>query len=406
MLNNQVISNYLFNIMQIKNLYQQRWFIVFISILGIFLQSSCASKTSDAQKQEQGLEQGLEQGQEQGRQQQQGQQQDAGQGLSAVEFPTEPIRFINPSYEISVPAELKAYEQVSVFAKVSGFVKTIYVDRGDRVSKGQLLAVLEAPEIKQKYLSDKSTQQQVYADYLFAKQAYDRLEEAAQTSGAVAAIELERAAGRMMSAKSAYEAAQAGTAQAAELQQYLRITAPFDGIITERNISVGALVGMASSQYLFKMAQSDRLRLTVSLPERHAAAVQLGMPATFTISSQPGREFETKLSRTAGFLQQNDRSLALEFDVQNTDKKIQGGDYAQVKLKLKREQPTFWVKNSAVLKTQSGLFVLQLKDQEIIKINITEGIRVDSLTEIFGNLTPEAEILIKPSEEIREGKIN
>jgi len=77
-----------------------------------------------------------------------------------------------------------------------------------------------------------------------------------------------------------------------------------------------------------------------------------------------------------------------------------------VKLKLKREQPTFWVKNSAVLKTQSGLFVLQLKDQEIIKINITEGIRVDSLTEIFGNLTPEAEILIKPSEEIREGKIN
>jgi membrane fusion protein (multidrug efflux system) len=110
-----------------------------------------------------------------------------------INYPTASVQFINPEYEISIPAELRPYEQVAVFAKVSGFVKKLYVDRGDHVRKGQLLAVLEAPEMNQRYLSDKATEQKIYSDYLFARQAYDRLKDASTTSGAIAAIELERA---------------------------------------------------------------------------------------------------------------------------------------------------------------------------------------------------------------------
>lgn len=323
----------------------------------------------------------------------------------AVNYKTAPVQFINPEYEISVPAELKPYEQVALFAKVTGFVKKMYVDRGDRVRKGQLLAVLEAPEMQQQYLSDKSSEQKVYSDYLYAKQAYDRLVTASKTTGAVADIELDRAKSAMKSAKSAYDASRAGTAHSSQLQQYLRITAPFDGIITQRNVSVGALAGTGSNTPLFMMAQGNKLRLTLSLPEKHAASVKQGMPATFTISSQPGKIFDAKLSRTSGLLDQQDRSLTLEFDVSNPSGELQGGDYAQVKLKLQRKAPSYWVKNKSVLNTQSGMYVLTMNNDEVKRIAVSEGIRLDTLTEVFGNLSIEDKIILKPSEEIKEGKI-
>src|SRR5690606_28215399 len=207
-------------------------------------------------------------------------------------YPTAPVQFINPEYKISVPGELKPYEQVSIYAKVKGFVKQLYVDRGDRVHKGQLLALLEAPEMEQQYLSNKSNEQKLYSDYLYAKQAYERLVDASTTTGGVADIELDRAKSTMESAKSAYQASQAGTAHCAQLQQYLRITAPFDGVIMQRNVSVGALAGTASNIPLFLMAQGNTLRLTLSLPKRHATSVQRDVQATSTVSAQPGKIFD------------------------------------------------------------------------------------------------------------------
>jgi len=316
-------------------------------------------------------------------------------------YATASVQLIQPEYELSVPAELKPYEQVAVYAKVTGFVKQLYVDRGDHVRKGQLLALLEAPEMEQQYLSDKSTEQKIYNDYRYAQQAYDRLVEASATTGAVAAIELDRAKSTMKRAKSAYEASQAGTAHASQLRDYLRIQAPFDGIITERTVSVGALAGTGSSAPLFKVAQSNTLRLTLALPEKHAASVNAGMQATFTVSSQQGKTFEAVLSRTSGLLDPQDRSLTLEFDVPNSTSELQGGDYAQVNLKLQRKNPSYWVPGKSILNTQSGTYVMTLNDQEIRRIPIKEGIRLDTLTEVFGNLSPEDRIILKPSEEIK-----
>jgi len=176
-------------------------------------------------------------------------------------------------------------------------------------------------------------------------------------------------------------------------------------VITQRNVSVGALAGTGSNTPLFYMAQGNKLRLTVSLPEKHAASVHSGMPATFTISSQPGKTFDARLSRTSGLLDQQDRSLTLEFDVNNASGELQGGDYAQVNLKLQRKNPTYWVHSKSVLNAQSGTFVLTLNDDQIKRIAVNEGIRLDTLTEVFGHLSPEDNIILKPSEEIKEGKI-
>ena len=338
---------------------------------------------------------------------QSGQEKEQAQNTEAkpVTHATAPVQLLNPEYEILVPAELKPYEQVAVYARVTGFVKQLYADRGSHVRKGQLLALLEAPEMEQQYLSDKSTEQKVYSDYLYAKQAYDRLAEASKTTGAVADIELDRAKSAMESAQSAYEASKAGAAHAAQLQQYLRIAAPFNGVVTQRNVSVGALAGAGTDTPLFTMAQGDKLRLTLSLPEKHASSVKPGLQAVFTISSQPGKTFHAVLSRTSGLLDQQDRSLTLEFDVSNPSGELQGGDYAQVKLKLQRKNPSHWVPGKSVLATQSGTYVLALNDNEIKRIPVKEGIRLDTLTEVFGNLSGNDHIILKPSEEIPEGQI-
>ncbi len=326
--------------------------------------------------------------------------------VKSMSYPTVSVQLINPEYEISLPAELKPYEQVAIYAKVSGFVQRMYVDRGDHVRKGQLLAVLEAPEMEQQYLSSKSSEQQVYNDYLYAKQAYDRLVDASKTVGAVADIELDRAKSAVESAQSAYNASKAGTAHASQLQQYLRITAPFDGVIIERNVSVGALTGTGSDLPLFMMAQGNKLRLTLSLPEKHAGSVKKDMPARFTVSSQPGKTFNAVLSRTSDLINQQDRSLTLEFDVNNPSGELRGGEYAQVKLKLQRKDDSHWVPSRSILNTQSGTYVMTLNNKSIKRIAVNEGIRLDTLTEVFGNLSLGDSIILKPSEEIKLGKIN
>lgn len=322
-----------------------------------------------------------------------------------VTYATTGVEFDNPLYEISVPAELEPAEQVAVYAKITGFVQKLLVDRGDQVKKGQLLAVLEAPEMEQQYLSDKSTQERMHSDYLFAKQAYERLVEASNTNGAVAAIELDRAKTAMESAQAAYEASKAGAAHSSQMQQYLRITAPFDGVISQRNVSAGALAGPGSELPLFEMAQHQNLRLSLSLPERHAASVKNGAKASFTVNSLPGEVFEAELSRTSGLLDQSDRSLKLEFDVDNSSGKLQGGEYAQVNLKLQRSAPTFWVPSESVLYTQSGTYVMTQNNNEIRRIPVREGIRRGGLTEVFGDLSSEDSIIVKPSEEIKVGPI-
>src|SRR5699024_3960597 len=212
--------------------------------------------------------------------------------------------------------------------------KTMQVDIGEYVTKGQLLAVLEAPELNQKYVSDKSAEQKVYSDYQYAQQNYERLKEASATEGAVAALELDRAKSAMNSAKSAYEASKAQTGHSEQMQSYLEITAPFNGVITEKNVSEGALVGPGSGQPIFRLAQGDNLRLKIALPEKHAASIRDTMRVNFTVNSQPGESYEAILSRSSRLINRADRSMALEFDVSNTQQKLNGGEYAQVKLNL------------------------------------------------------------------------
>lgn len=310
-----------------------------------------------------------------------------------------------PFYTVNLPGELKPYEEVKIHAKIKGFVKKIHVDRGSVVKKGQLLAVLEAPEIMQQYLSAKSDEIKYDQEYIFAKQAYERLKKAAETGGAVAEIELDKALSDLNSAKAAVEASKAQSGIPAQMNSYLRITAPFDGVVMERKVSDGALVG-DNTEELFTLAQTGKLRLTIAIPEKYSQSVHQGMKVKFTVNSLPGDSFEALLSRSANVIQKDGRALYTEFDVINHIGNLNGGEYARVQIQLQRSNESIWVPTSSVIRTQSGTYVLKVDDQQKVKRTlIIEGGRIDTLQEVFGELNEEDRIVKNASEELKEGAV-
>ncbi|MGY0038024.1 efflux RND transporter periplasmic adaptor subunit [Pedobacter sp. NJ-S-72] len=309
-----------------------------------------------------------------------------------------------PFYPLSLPGELKPYEEVVIYPKVKGFVKKIFADRGSKVKKGQLLAILEAPEISQHYLSAKSDDEnKFHEDYLYSYQTYQRLKKAASRSGAVAAIELDKARSKFRSDSAAYAAVKATTGASAQLQQYLKITAPFDGTVIHKNVSAGALVGDNAQTPLFSIAQTNRLRLTVAIPEKHAQSVGKNTKVSFTVSDHPGQLFQSVLSRKSDFLQQGTRAITAEFDVLNHTNKLSGGEYAQVSLILKRPYTTLWVPWISIVQAQSGIFIVKIENNIVKRIGVTLGIRKGEFQEIFGPVKEDDQIVLKGTEELVEG---
>lgn len=318
------------------------------------------------------------------------------------------VQFVNPIadqpvYSLELPGELKPYEAVTLYPKVKGFVKQILVDRGSPVKKGQLLALLEAAEVSQRYLAAKSDENKFYEDYLYSRQAYDRLKKAAARSGAVAEIELDKARSKFRSDSAAYASVKANAGASAQLQQYLRIIAPFNGIITEKNVSVGALVGENPQTALFSIAQTNHLRLTVAIPEKHTQSLGKDTKVSFTVSDHPGKVFKSGISRKSDLLQQESRSATAEFDVPNPDNQFGGGEYAQVKLSMRRTYPTMWLPLSSIVHAQSGVFVIKAENHLAKRVPVSVGIRKGELQEVFGAITPQDQIVKAGSEEITEG---
>lgn len=310
-----------------------------------------------------------------------------------------------PQFSITLPGEIKPYEQVNIYPKIKGFVKRIYADRGSYVKKGQLLAELEAPEVSAQYAARNSTTSSAYQKFLFSKQSYNRLKEASLKNGAVAGIEIERAYAQYLGDSSAYSSMRSEATASGQMQKYLRITAPFSGVITGRFISEGALVGdnASNGEPLFQLTKEDKLRLVVAIPEKQAQAVQEKTKANYTLIDYPGETFTATLSRNSRALDTKTKSLMAEFDIDNSDNNIRSGQYAKVNLELQKKHATLWVPVSSIVHAQSGIFVVKNENGSAKRIPVQLGVAKDDLVEIYGNLNEGDEILVKGSEEVKEG---
>lgn len=317
------------------------------------------------------------------------------------------VQSVQRDYAITLPGELLPYEQVNIYPKIKAFVKKIYVDRGSYVRKGALLATLEAPEVGEQYSAQRSSSSTAYQKYLFSKQAYERLKEASRKNGAVAGIELDRAYAQLLGDSAAYQSSRSQASASGQLGEYLTIRAPFEGVITGRFNSEGALVGEGNgkTEPLFTLAQQNKLRLTVSIPEKEAQWLPVGTKASFIVVDLPGKVFSASLSRNSGALDQSTRSVVAEFDLDNAQGSLRAGQYAQVTIQLKRATPTLWVPSTSVVQAQSGVFVIQVQNGETRRVPVQTGVRRDSVMEVFGDLSAGDRVLMKGSEEVKDGSM-
>ena len=289
-------------------------------------------------------------------------------------------------------AELLPYEAVALYARVNGFIQRVLVDRGSKVKQGTLLATVVAPELlaqraeaEAKMQSDKST--------------YERLHAAAQTPGAVSAQEVEVA-------QASATADEERVKSLRSLEQYLNVTAPFDGVITERNVHPGALVGPQSSDKgtpMLRIEQVATLRLTVAVPEGLVGEIAEGVTAPFTVRAWPGQKFQGVTRRISHSIDEKTRTMAVELDVDNKDGKLAPGMFADVAWPVRRNGPSLFVPPSAIVTTTQKTFVVRVKDGVVEQVNVQRGLKSGELVEVLGDLHDGDLVAKRGSEEMRAG---
>lgn len=303
-----------------------------------------------------------------------------------------------------LPGQLTPFNEVNLFPKVNGFVKQILVDRGSEVKKGQLLAVLEAPEMESQLQVANSRYLQAQETATASKEKYQRLKQAATEPGSVSPVDLDNAVSRMKADNAVAQAERSNMASVKTMQGYLRIYAPFDGTIVQRNVSPGALVapGKTTDQPMLVLQDTRKLRLEVAIPENYADKVDLKQPVSFTFNAIPGTAQSAKISRSANSLG-NMRSELIEIDVINRDGSLKPGMYAEVKIPMISGAKSLLVPNTAIVRSTEREYVVAVRNGKAKLIDVKEGLSGKDETEVFGALQPTDRIVTLPGDGIQDG---
>jgi len=320
----------------------------------------------------------------------------------------------------SIPGELRPYRAIDVYARVSGFVSSVPVDRGSRVRRGDILAKIKAPEMEAKIAEAKARAVAVESERAAAEartaaleSTLNRLREAAKTPGAIAGNELVLAAkaleaekARAASIDKSVASAQASVTALEEMLRYLDVYAEFDGVITERMVHEGALVGPESKGTvpLFRLEQIDRLRLVASVPEALAGSIQTGRRISFTVAAHPGTSFTATVARPAMSIDPKTRTMPVELDVVNTGSRLAPGMYADVAWPQSRGGNALLVPAKAIKATTERIFVIRINNGTAEWVDVRRGAAGEGdLVEVSGNLKAGDRILERASDEILPG---
>lgn len=307
------------------------------------------------------------------------------------------------SSSIQLPAVLAAYQKVSIYPRVNGFVRIVMVDRGSIVKKGQILLELDAPEIIQQYYAAQSKYLQAKAIYAGSKDNYERTVAVSETPGTISPHDVEVASARMLADSAIMNSELANFRALEATRSYLTVTAPFDGVITERNIHPGALAGPSGTVPMLMLEQEDRLRLVMQIPEMYSAQLSTARQVTFHVNALPGEDFLGGISRQAGSLNDRYRSEAVEVDVQNPQHRLKSGMYAEVVIPVMGSVQAMVVPASAVVTSTEKKYVIAVRNGHTHWVDVQEGNRHADSTEVFGSLRPGDKVILQGTDEIKEG---
>ncbi len=304
---------------------------------------------------------------------------------------------------VPLPAEVQAYVEAPILARANGYLKSWHVDIGQNVEAGQLLAEIDTPELDQQLEQAKAEVDQADASLTLAKSTVERWVDLLKTASVSEQETAEKQADYALK-KANLEAARANLHRLQDLKSFARVTAPFAGTITTRDTDVGQLITAGNGRALFRLAQTNPLRVYVRVPQTLSRQIETGQRAQLTISELPGRKFEAKVVRTAGAMEPNSRTLLAELQVDNPKNEILSGSYAQVRFDDTQSDPTLTIPANTLLFRSEGMQVgIVNLDGKVELKNIKLGRDFGQSVEVVDGLKASDRLVINPSDSLASG---
>ena len=312
-----------------------------------------------------------------------------------------------PAEEIILPGNVEPYISSPIYSRTNGYLKKWYVDIGGRVKQGQLLAVIDTPEVDQQLQQSLSNLNTAKANLALAEITRNRYQ-GLLTKNAVSQQDVDNAVGTYNANEAIVQANQANVKQLQALQSFEKVYAPFDGIVTARNTDIGDLInsgsGGGTKTDLFHIAQPGKLRVYVNVPQEYSQGIKAGMTADLSLAEFPDRKFQGKLVRTASAINVTTRTLLVEIEVDNFSGTLLTGSYAEVHLKIPTQASTLLLPVNALLFRTEGLRVGVVKDGKVALAVVTPGRDFGNQIEIVSGLKPDDQVIINPPDSIVSGQ--
>ncbi|HTZ59404.1 MAG TPA: efflux RND transporter periplasmic adaptor subunit [Acidobacteriaceae bacterium] len=322
------------------------------------------------------------------------------------------VAVISPSrgaaaQEITLPANTQAYIDTPIYARTSGYLRQWYADIGAHVHAGELLAVIETPELDEQVRQAQSDLATAQANLQLAEITAARWTKLL-AKNAVSKQETDQATSDLKARQSALSAAQSNVKRLQELQGFEKIYAPFDGVITARNIDIGSLIQAGDSNSpqaeLFHISATDKLRLFVPVPEVYANEVRNGSHIVVTSDALPNEKFTGTVVRNSDAIDLASRTLNVEVDVVNTNHKLLPGQYAFVHLPIPPSASSMTLPASTLLFRAEGLQVGVVRDGRVQLVPIEIGHDYGAKVEVTSGLKPEDRVIVNPPDSLAEGE--
>ncbi|HZR57843.1 MAG TPA: efflux RND transporter periplasmic adaptor subunit [Terriglobales bacterium] len=324
------------------------------------------------------------------------------QSFSVIKPKAEP-----PQQELVLPSTLQAYTESPIYARTNGYLAKWYKDIGSRVTKGELLAEIETPEIDQELAQSRAAQEQANAQLALAKTSAQRWANL-QKMDAVAQQETDERTSSYTQGQAALAAATANVRRLEQLESFKRVYAPFSGVITKRNIDIGALINAGNggtNQELFDMARIDPIRVYVDVPENYTPSIHSGVHAKIELAALVGKQFTGNVVRTSDSIDPATRTLRTEIDVPNPKGELLPGSYAQVHFALNVQTPGLSVPVNALLFRAEGPRAAVVDSQGKVHLKpVVIGRDYGTAVQILGGLSPNDSIILNPSDSLEEGQ--
>ncbi len=310
------------------------------------------------------------------------------------------------SAEIALPGNTQAFTDTPIYSRTNGYLKSWYFDIGAHVRKGQLMAVIETPEIDQQLQVAQADLKSAQANLDLANTTSARYVNLLKTNS-VSKQETDVAVSDAAAKKAAVDAAMANVRRLEQLQSFENVYAPFDGIVTARNTDIGRLISAGQNttpQELFHLAAIGKIRVYVAVPEAYSSAIKVGGKAALTLDEYPGRSFEGTIARNSNAIDQATRTLNVEVDVDNPNGELLPGAYVFVHFKIPDHVANLMIPSNTLLFRSEGLRVGVVHNGRVQLVPVKIGKDAGATVEIASGLTANDAVILDPSDSLASGQ--